>query len=255
VGNLPDWIRPVMARLVASAVAAGVAYLARKGIDIGLGEPGQAQLSEGVTSILLGIGLAVYSLVHRAVSAKTNPTDAAAPTIAKAATGPLGAGDRTNLGAALQQMATGELSVADNEDTKAVRYEPLPPFDGKSERVSTPMPTIPLPTQVPNAASDGFKDNYECPFCGGENNYHLAWCKLVGGSGVAPPGFANDTRRINKVHMRKMLAQVERGNASPAVMEAVQQAITEPPPERSRYLKPKVSEAEKVKPRKPKRRR
>jgi hypothetical protein len=238
MNGIPDWIRPVWSRIVAAAVAAGVAYLTRKGIDLGLGDQAQTQLSEGLASVLLGVLLAVYSLAHRAISAKTNPTDAASPSIASAASGPLGAGERSNLGAAFQQMATGE--------TPATTVTPDVPATAPNGITSRP-PDFRPPAFEPlvgsrKAAADPpgaaqFIPGAVCQLCTGENGQHYGWCVHVGGNGIAPPGFFDDTRLIEHAFLRKQ-TEKETGHVNPSVLQTIQENIT-PEPERSKILKPK----------------
>lgn len=72
-----NFLRPVIARLAASVIGALVAWLAMKGIDVPA-ETQQAWIEATVGLALLVFGI-VYALVHKAISTKTNPTDAAAP--------------------------------------------------------------------------------------------------------------------------------------------------------------------------------
>ena len=220
--GIPDVVRTILARIVAAAIAAGATYLTRKGIDLGLGDQAQSQLSEGVTSVLLGVLLAVYGLAHRAISARINPTDAASPSIAKDATGPFGEGQRTALGNALQQAATGETEIPPVPTPAPPAFEPLV---GSRKAAADP----------PGAAQ--FIPGAVCQLCTGENGQHYGWCVHVGGNGIAPPGFFDDTRLIEHAFLRKQ-TEKETGHVNPSVLQTIQENIT-PEPERSKILKPK----------------
>lgn len=78
---MPDFLRPVVARLAGALVAALVTWLAGK-YGIVIPEEAKGQLTEGTVAIMLALFTAVYALVHRYVSMKTNPTDAATPSMA-----------------------------------------------------------------------------------------------------------------------------------------------------------------------------
>lgn len=107
--TLPEWLRPIFSRVVAALVAALLGYLAHKGIDLGLSEAQHQEFADALTAVASGIALSVYGVVHKMTSAKTNPTDAAAPALAKVATGPMGDGERHALAATLDHAAsTGE---------------------------------------------------------------------------------------------------------------------------------------------------
>jgi hypothetical protein len=105
--TLPDWLRPVLSRVIASIVAAAIAYGVRKGIDLGLSDDEQRHISEGVLAVITGVSLSAYALAHKWISTKVNPTDAAAPAIASAATAPLGTGARERVGEHLEAVAEG----------------------------------------------------------------------------------------------------------------------------------------------------
>lgn len=211
--------RTVAPKFAGYATSTLVAVAAKKGYD----------LSAVQAAAIVALGGDVLSTVIGAVT-RMNPNGANAPSMVR--TEPL---------ADLEVPPSPYIEAA-AENAQRMREAFA---EGEAER----MPVIPLPTPAPNAATSRFIEGYECPFCTGENGAHHPWCKLVGGDGVAPPGFLNDTRRVNHAHMRKLMADVESGRAGPAVMEAFKQATAtpEPPAQRSRYLKPKVSEAEKVK--------
>jgi hypothetical protein len=104
--TIPDWLRPILARLVASIVAAGLSYAAHKGLDIGLTDTDRAHLTDAMLAIVLAIYGVAYAAVHKAISAKTNPTDAASKVLSAVATGPLGEGQRTQLAQSLEHAAT-----------------------------------------------------------------------------------------------------------------------------------------------------
>lgn len=77
-----DALRPILARLIGSLVAALATWLAtRWGIQ--LDEGARGQLTAGLLSVALGVFGVVYSLVHRAVSTRVNPADAATPALAE----------------------------------------------------------------------------------------------------------------------------------------------------------------------------
>jgi len=78
---IPDWIRPILSRLVGVAVASLVTWLASK-YGIIVPESAKTKLTEdGVVVLMTMFGL-VYALVHRGVSIQSNPTDAAKPSVA-----------------------------------------------------------------------------------------------------------------------------------------------------------------------------
>lgn len=78
-----ELFRPVLGRIVGSLVAALATWLeARFGWK--LDPASQAQLSAGILVTLMTTFSIVYALVHKAVSAKVNPADAATPAMAEA---------------------------------------------------------------------------------------------------------------------------------------------------------------------------
>lgn len=68
---MPEFLRPVLARIIASLVGGLAAWLTGKGIALD-----QSSIDAFVT-VMLTIFTIVYSLVHKAINAKINPTDAA----------------------------------------------------------------------------------------------------------------------------------------------------------------------------------
>lgn len=68
---MPDFLRPVLGRIF-GAVAGGVAaWLVGKGFTV------DQQTIDAFVTVMLTVFTIVYSLVHKAISAKINPTDAA----------------------------------------------------------------------------------------------------------------------------------------------------------------------------------
>ena len=78
---IPDWIRPVLSRVVGLVVASLVTWLATK-YGIVVPESAKTQLTETGVVALMAVFGTVYALVHRGVSIRTNPTDAAKPSVA-----------------------------------------------------------------------------------------------------------------------------------------------------------------------------
>lgn len=77
-----EYLRPVLGRVIASIIASVAAWLTGKyGFD--LDETAQRQITDGVLAALLAVWGVVYALTHKAVSAKTNPADAATPKLAE----------------------------------------------------------------------------------------------------------------------------------------------------------------------------
>jgi len=77
-----DFLRPVIGRMAGAIVVALVAWLIGKwGINVDQGT--QAQLTDGIAAFMLLAFGVVYALVHKAVSAKVNPGDAATPRLAE----------------------------------------------------------------------------------------------------------------------------------------------------------------------------
>lgn len=77
-----DLFRPIAARVVGSLVGSVATWLAIKwGVQLDDGARGQ--LTDGIVSVGLAVFGVVYSLVHRTVSLKLNPVDAASPSLAQ----------------------------------------------------------------------------------------------------------------------------------------------------------------------------
>lgn len=80
-----DFLRPILARLVGSFVGALAVWFASK-YGIIIPDEVKGELTQNAVALMLLVFGIVYSLVHRAVSVKVNPTDTASPAIAKAVT-------------------------------------------------------------------------------------------------------------------------------------------------------------------------
>lgn len=78
---MPDVLRPIAARLAGIIVGALAAWLASK-FGLVLSADDRQALVDGIIA-LLAIFVGAYALTHKAVSVKTNPADAASPTLAK----------------------------------------------------------------------------------------------------------------------------------------------------------------------------
>jgi hypothetical protein len=75
---MPAFLRPILARLIASVIAAFAAWLNNKyGVTL------DAETTSGLVAVMLGSFGIVYALAHRLIDAKVNPTDAASPAVAK----------------------------------------------------------------------------------------------------------------------------------------------------------------------------
>jgi hypothetical protein len=79
---MPDFLRPVVARIAGALVAALVTWLASK-YGVVIPEEAKGQLTEGTVAAMMTLFTVVYALVHKAVSVKTNPADAASPSLAE----------------------------------------------------------------------------------------------------------------------------------------------------------------------------
>lgn len=77
---MPNFLRPILARLAGALVAGLVTWLAGK-FGVIISEDVKGQLTEGVVATMLTLFTVVYALVHKAVSVKTNPMDAASPSM------------------------------------------------------------------------------------------------------------------------------------------------------------------------------
>lgn len=80
-----DFIRPVLARIVGAVVAGVLTWLATK-FGVVIPKETAGQLTENLVAAMLVMFSIIYALVHRAVSVKTNPTDAAQPDLARRGT-------------------------------------------------------------------------------------------------------------------------------------------------------------------------
>lgn len=78
---MPDWLRPIAPRVAGVAVAGLVTWLATH-FGIIIPDEDKTKLTEGVTILLMVIFTLVYAMVHKAVSIKANPADAATSTLA-----------------------------------------------------------------------------------------------------------------------------------------------------------------------------
>jgi hypothetical protein len=76
-----DALRPILARIVATFVAFVCLWLAKR-YNIIIPDSDQAKLVEQVTLWVITFFMLIYALVHKLVSAKTNPGDAATPKLA-----------------------------------------------------------------------------------------------------------------------------------------------------------------------------
>jgi hypothetical protein len=75
---MPAFLRPILARLIASVIAAFAAWLNNKyGVTL------DAETTSGLVAVMLGSFGIVYAVAHRVIDAKVNPTDAASPSVAK----------------------------------------------------------------------------------------------------------------------------------------------------------------------------
>lgn len=103
---IPDAIRPALSRLIGTLAGAGAAALVNHLFGHTLSEEHKAAVGEvGVYVSFAAYGL-VYAGVHKTIGARINPTDSAAPSLAKVASGPMGEGQRTQLATTLEQAAT-----------------------------------------------------------------------------------------------------------------------------------------------------
>ncbi len=154
--TLPDWLRPVLSRIVAAAIAAAISYGVRKGIDLGLSADEQRHISEGVLAVITGVSLSAYALAHKWISTKVNPTDAAAPAIASAATAPLGTGDRERVGEYLEAVAEGVTPPP----ALPIAPDPAPVVRVRKARRKRPKiePTDADASAIENPPASGFAD-------------------------------------------------------------------------------------------------
>lgn len=77
-----DFLRPILGRLVGSVVGAGAGWVASKWGTV-VDANGVQQVTDAGVTLALGAFGVVYSLVHKAVSAKINPADAASTKLAE----------------------------------------------------------------------------------------------------------------------------------------------------------------------------
>lgn len=73
-----DFLRPILGRLIGSVVGAGAGWVASKWGTV-VDANGVQQVTDAGVTLALGAFGIVYALVHKAVSAKINPADAATP--------------------------------------------------------------------------------------------------------------------------------------------------------------------------------
>lgn len=76
-----DLLRPIFARIIGAIIGALAAWLAGR-FGIVVPEETKGQLTQGAVALMLLVFGVVYSLVHKGVSVKTNPADAASPGLA-----------------------------------------------------------------------------------------------------------------------------------------------------------------------------
>lgn len=69
---MPTFLRPIIARLIASVVGAFASYLL---VHYGVTLDADTQL--GLEAVMLGFFGVIYSVIHRAINARINPGDAA----------------------------------------------------------------------------------------------------------------------------------------------------------------------------------
>ena len=75
-----DFLRPILARLIASAVAGLAVYLAQRW-NIILDADAQGHLIESSLWVVLTVFSVIYSMVHKGINWKINPLDGAKPTV------------------------------------------------------------------------------------------------------------------------------------------------------------------------------
>lgn len=76
-----DALRPIISRVVATLVAAVAMWLAQK-YGIAIPDSEQAKLVEQIVIYVVLFFMLIYSVVHKLISAKVNPNDAATPKLA-----------------------------------------------------------------------------------------------------------------------------------------------------------------------------
>ena len=126
---IPDVLRPPLSRIIGAAVAALITYLATK-----LGRELTPENLDAAREIGVFLAFASYGAVHKLISAKINPTDSAAPSLSRVATGPMGGGERRDLASSLDKLATGEAAIPEPVPTAALGFASIPPQRGARAR-------------------------------------------------------------------------------------------------------------------------
>jgi hypothetical protein len=193
---IPDKLRPMVAPVTAFASGLLAAYLAKHGIDVS---------DETAASIVVG----VTAIGSHLIAIKTNPNNAAAPSMVKMAP------NAPYAGATDDPFAPGVFVPPPIAPIPI--GEQVSPYAPKNPNANAARPPIQPPE--PPAATEN-----PCPFCTGADGAHHPWCHAVGGDGRAPAGFFDNTQRINTAWARKLAEKVE--------ADAV-------PEEKSKVLKPK----------------
>lgn len=227
---IPDKLRPMVAPVTAFASGLLAAYLAKHGIDVS---------DETAASIVVG----VTAIGSHLIAIKTNPNNAAAPSMVKMAP------NAPYAGATDDPFAPGEFvpppiapipigeqvsPYAPKNPIIAANAEKVREINAAAKPVpwSAPQPRPPIqPTEPPSATEN------PCPFCTGADGAHHPWCRAVGGDGRAPAGFFDNTQRINTAWARKLAERV-----APIVAPVVA-PVAEVPVEKSKILKPKATPA------------
>lgn len=78
---MSDFLRPILARVLGAWIAAGCLWLAVH-YNITIAPDEQSKVIEGGIIVLLAIFNTLYALIHKAISTKTNPADAASVPLA-----------------------------------------------------------------------------------------------------------------------------------------------------------------------------
>ncbi len=79
---MPTFLRPIAARLAGVVVALLATWLASK-FGVIIPEDTKGQITESTVVLIMAVFTTIYALVHKAVSVKTNPADAASPSMAQ----------------------------------------------------------------------------------------------------------------------------------------------------------------------------
>lgn len=79
---MPEFLRPILARLIGAAVGALASWLVLK-VNVELSHEDQVQISAGLMAATAFIFNAVYAVTHKAVNSKINPPDAATKELAE----------------------------------------------------------------------------------------------------------------------------------------------------------------------------